>query len=45
MKMTLNLDFTKCKNKEDVDKVFKEHKEEINKLNKFIKHLNQNKEE
>ena len=33
----MNLDFSKCKTKEDVDKVFGKHKEEFETLKKINK--------
>ena len=35
MKIKIDLDFTKCKTKEDIEKVFEENKEELNKLQKL----------
>ena len=43
VKIKMNLDFTKCKTKEDVDKVFEKHKDEFEAIDKLKNKLKQSK--
>ncbi len=45
MKMKIDLDFSKCKTKEDVDEVFKKHKKELDAVKQFREFLSTSKKE